>query len=88
MSKFEKMVILDPIYFDCIRQGNAKRLQELLNMTRGLKCGIDPDDTFRVGSYSRPAINLAIEAGHVQVGKSIKDMNCRILYIYIYIYII
>ena len=69
MSRFEKMLLLDPIYFECVRQGNAKRLKQLLNMTSGLMCGITPDDTFKVGSYNRPAINLAIEAGHTNVGK-------------------
>ena len=69
MSRFEKMLLLDPIYFECVRQGNAKRLKQLLNMTSGLACAVSPDDTFKVGSYSRPVINLAIEAGHTNVGK-------------------
>ena len=69
MSRFEKMLLLDPIYFECVRQGNAKKLKQLLNMTSGLACGVTPDDTFKVGSYDRPVINLAIEAGHTNVGK-------------------
>ena len=74
MTKFEKMMILDPIYFECIRQGYADKLQELLYVTNGLQHGISPDDTFRVGSYNRPAINLAIEAGHTNVGR-LKDIT-------------
>ena len=68
MSNFERLMVIDPIYFESIRQGSASRLQYLLNMTNGLKYGISPDITFRVGPYDRPAINLAIEAGHTQVG--------------------
>ena len=61
-------MVIDPIYFESIRQGNANNLQYLVNMTKGLQYGISPDITFRVGPYDRPAINLAIEAGHAQVG--------------------
>ena len=69
MSKFEKMLILDPISFECIRQGHAKRLQHLIYMTKDLKYGVNPDDAFRVGSHNRPGINLAIEAGNTDVGE-------------------
>ena len=68
ITKFERLMVIDPIFFESIRQGNANRLLYLLNMTNGLKYGISPDITFRVGSHDRPAINLAIEAGHAQVG--------------------
>ena len=66
------MLILDPIFFDCVRQGDSKRLRDLLNYTRNTKFGISPDQTFRIGSYYRPAVNLAIEAGHFDVGRSSK----------------
>ena len=69
MSRFEKMLLLDPIYFECVRQGNDERLKQLLKMTSGITCGITPDDTFKVGSYNRPVINLAIEAGRTNVGE-------------------
>ena len=68
------MLVLDPIYFECVRQGNAKKLQDLLYLTKDLQYGVSPDDTFRVGSHNRPAINLAIEAGHTNVGRS-KDIT-------------
>ena len=64
------MLILDPIYFDCVRQGNSKRLRDLIYLTKNVQFGISPDDTFRIGSYNRPAVNLAIEAGHIDVGRS------------------
>ena len=64
------MLILDPIFFDCVRQGNSKRLQDLIYFTKNMQFGISPDDTFRVGYYNRPAVNLAIEAGHIDVGMS------------------
>ena len=69
MSKFEKLLVLDPIYFECVRQGDAKRLEDLLCLTNGLQYGINPDESFRIGAYNRPAVNLAIEAGHTKVGK-------------------
>ena len=68
MSNFERLMVIDPIYFESVRQGHASRVQYLFNMTTGLKYAISPDITFRVGPYERPAINLAIEAGHTQVG--------------------
>ena len=77
MSKFEKLLVLDPIYFECVRQGDAKRLEDLLSLTKGLQYGINPDESFRIGSHNRPAVNLAIEAGHTNVGKfrSPKNLN-------------
>ena len=65
------MLILDPIYFDCVRNGNSKRLRTLLYFTKDMQFGISPDQTFRIGCHNRPAINLAIEAGHSDVGKYI-----------------
>ena len=81
MSKLEKMLILDPISFECIRQGYSKRLQQLLFMTKGLKYGVNPDDTFRVGSHDRPSINLAIEAGHTEVGECHHILPSKIKFI-------
>jgi hypothetical protein len=69
MSKFEKLLVLDPIYFECVRQGDSKRLGDLLGLTKGLQYGINPDESFRIGLHNRPAVNLAIEAGHIEVGK-------------------
>ena len=63
------MLVLDPIYFDCVRKGDSRRLQDLLFYTKDMQFGISPDQTFRIGSYNRPAINLAIEAGNVDIGK-------------------